>query len=102
MRSGSFGIADMVLVSHPDRPFNNLNALVQQLQKSGAKELSIAHWGQGTLAHLAAARAVVRAGDVWSARRWLQEKSDPASTSTGDGFTLWAVSGPTNVAIELG
>jgi tripartite-type tricarboxylate transporter receptor subunit TctC len=59
---GSFGIADMVLVSHPDRPFNNLNALVEQMQKSGAKELSIAHWGQGTLAHLAAAEFQGRVG----------------------------------------
>ena len=48
---GTFGIADMVLVSHPDRPFNNLNALVEQMRTPGAKELSIAHWGQGTLAH---------------------------------------------------
>jgi tripartite-type tricarboxylate transporter receptor subunit TctC len=59
---GSFGIADMVLVSHPDRPFNNLNALLEQLQKPGAKELSIAHWGQGTLAHLAAAEFQGRVG----------------------------------------
>lgn len=59
---GSFGSADMVLVSHPDRPFNNLNALVQQLQKPGAKELSIAHWGQGTLGHLAASEFQGRVG----------------------------------------
>ncbi|BEP65461.1 tripartite tricarboxylate transporter substrate binding protein (plasmid) [Variovorax sp. V213] len=59
---GSFGIADMVLVSHPDRPFNTLNALVEQLQKPGAKELSVAHWGQGTLAHLAAAEFQGRVG----------------------------------------
>jgi tripartite-type tricarboxylate transporter receptor subunit TctC len=59
---GSFGIADMVLVSHPERPFNNLNALVEQLQKPGAQELSVAHWGQGTLAHLAAAEFQGRVG----------------------------------------
>jgi len=59
---GSFGSADMVLVSHPDRPFNNLSALLEQMQKPGAKELSIAHWGQGTLAHLAAAELQGRAG----------------------------------------
>jgi tripartite-type tricarboxylate transporter receptor subunit TctC len=59
---GSFGSADMVLVSHPDRPFHNLSALVEQMQKPGAKELSIAHWGQGTLAHLAAAELQGRAG----------------------------------------
>ena len=59
---GSFGSADMVLVSHPDRPFNNLNVLVEQMQKPGAKELSIAHWGQGTLAHLAAAEFQGRLG----------------------------------------
>jgi tripartite-type tricarboxylate transporter receptor subunit TctC len=59
---GSFGSADMVLVSHPDRPFNNLNALADQMQKPGAKELSIAHWGQGTLAHLAAAEFQGRVG----------------------------------------
>ncbi|AJG22504.1 tripartite tricarboxylate transporter substrate binding protein [Cupriavidus basilensis] len=59
---GSFGISDMVLVSHPDRPFNNLNALLEQMQKRGAKELSIAHWGQGTLAHLAAAEFQKRVG----------------------------------------
>jgi tripartite-type tricarboxylate transporter receptor subunit TctC len=59
---GSFGSADMVLVSHPDRPFNNLGALLEQMQKPGAKELSIAHWGQGTLAHLAAAEFQGRAG----------------------------------------
>jgi len=59
---GSFGSADMVLVSHPDRPFNNLSALLEQMQKPGAKELSIAHWGQGTLAHLAAAELQARVG----------------------------------------
>ena len=59
---GSFGSADMVLVSHPDRPFSNLNALVEQTQKPGAKQLSIAHWGQGTLAHLAAAEYQRRVG----------------------------------------
>jgi len=59
---GSFGSADMVLVSHPDRTFNNLSALVEQMQKRGAKELSIAHWGQGTLAHLAAAEFQERVG----------------------------------------
>ncbi|CAG2156600.1 hypothetical protein LMG31506_05743 [Cupriavidus yeoncheonensis] len=59
---GSFGISDMVLVSHPDRPFNNLTALLEQMQKRGAKELSIAHWGQGTLAHLAAAEFQQRVG----------------------------------------
>ena len=59
---GSFGSADMVLVSHPDRPFSNLSALVEQMQKRGAKELSIAHWGQGTLAHLAAAEFQGRVG----------------------------------------
>lgn len=59
---GSFGSADMVLVSHPDRPFSNLNALVEQMQKPGAKQLSIAHWGQGTLAHLAAAEYQGRVG----------------------------------------
>ncbi|MBI5278307.1 MAG: tripartite tricarboxylate transporter substrate binding protein [Burkholderiales bacterium] len=59
---GSFGSADMVLVSHPDRPFNNLSALLEQIQRPGAKELSIAHWGLGTLAHLAAAELQGRAG----------------------------------------
>lgn len=59
---GSFGSADMVLVSHPDRPFNNLNALVEQMQKPGAKELSIAHWGQASLAHLAADELQKRVG----------------------------------------
>ncbi|MFJ1255708.1 tripartite tricarboxylate transporter substrate binding protein [Cupriavidus sp. CuC1] len=59
---GSFGISDMVLVSHPDRPFNNLTALLEHMQKRGAKELSIAHWGQGTLAHLAAAEFQERVG----------------------------------------
>ena len=59
---GPFGIADMVLVTHPDRPFNNLSALLEQMQKPGAKELSIAHWGQGTAAHLAAAEFQGRAG----------------------------------------
>lgn len=59
---GSFGSADMVLVSHPDRPFNNLSALVEQMQKPGTKELSIAHWGQASLAHLAAAELQKRVG----------------------------------------
>ena len=44
---GSFGSADMVLVSHPDRPFNNLNALVEQMQKPGAKELVHCPLGPG-------------------------------------------------------
>lgn len=66
---GSFGISDMVLVSHPDRPFNNLTALLEHMQKRGAKELSIAHWGQGTLAHLAAAEFQERVGvSCWRCR----------------------------------
>ena len=59
---GSFGSADMILVSHPDRAFNSLSTLLEQMQKPGAKELSIAHWGQGTLAHLAAADFQGRVG----------------------------------------
>jgi len=59
---GLLGIPDMVLVTHPGRPFNNLSALLEQMQKPGAKELSIAHWGQGSAAHLAAAEFQGRAG----------------------------------------
>ena len=59
---GVLGISDMVLITHPGRPFNNLDSLLEQLRKPGAKELSIAHWGMGTLAHLAAADFQARAG----------------------------------------
>jgi tripartite-type tricarboxylate transporter receptor subunit TctC len=59
---GSFGSADMVLISPPDRPFDNLNAVLEQMRRPGAKELSVAHWGQGTLAHLAAADFQGRSG----------------------------------------
>ena len=59
---GLFGISDMVLITHPSRPFNNLDSLLEQINKPGGKELTIAHWGLGTLAHLAAAEFQVRAG----------------------------------------
>lgn len=82
---GSFGSTDMVLVSHPDRPFNNLGALLKQMQRPGAKELSIAHWGQGTLAHCGrpisgARRCQVAGGSVQrhhspSPRPWAAAKS---------------------------
>ena len=59
---GVLGVSDMVLITHPSRPFNNLDSLLEQMQKPGAKELSIAHWGLGTLAHLAAADFQARVG----------------------------------------
>ncbi|MBT2302067.1 tripartite tricarboxylate transporter substrate binding protein [Variovorax paradoxus] len=59
---GVFGISDMVLVAPPTFPFKNLDSLVEQMQKPGSNELSIAHWGMGTLAHLAAADFQARVG----------------------------------------
>ncbi len=59
---GVLGVSDMVLITHPTRPFNNLDSLLEQMLKPGGKELSIAHWGSGTLAHLAAADFQTRAG----------------------------------------
>lgn len=59
---GVFGVSDMVLITHPSRPFDNLDTLLEQMQKPGAKELSVGHWGLGTLAHLAAADFQTRAG----------------------------------------
>ena len=59
---GVYGISDMVLVTHPSSPFNNLDSLLEQMRKPGAKELSIAHWGLGTLAHLAASDFQARVG----------------------------------------
>ena len=59
---GVFGISDMVLVTNPTSPFNNLDSLLEQIKKPGGKELSMAHWGLGTLAHLAASDFQARAG----------------------------------------
>lgn len=59
---GVFGSSDMVLVTPPARPFNNLDSLIELMQRPGTKELSIAHWGLGTLAHLAAADFQGRVG----------------------------------------
>lgn len=59
---GVFGVSDMVLITHPSRPFNNLDMLLEQMRKPGATQLSVAHWGIGTLAHLAAADFQTRAG----------------------------------------
>ncbi|MBT2334995.1 tripartite tricarboxylate transporter substrate binding protein [Variovorax paradoxus] len=59
---GVFGVGDMVLVASPTLPFKSLDSLVEQMQKPGGNELSIAHWGMGTLAHLAAADLQARVG----------------------------------------
>jgi transcriptional regulator with XRE-family HTH domain len=63
-------------------------------------ELPVGHVGMAGLLHLAAARAAVRSGDAWSARAWVRERAAQAASLTGDGFTLWAVGGPTNVHIH--
>src|SRR6185436_13625989 len=49
---GAFSSADMVLVTSGSSAFKNLDAVLEHLHKPGHKELSIAHWGLGTLAHL--------------------------------------------------
>lgn len=59
---GVFAVADMVLVTSPSSPYNSLDAVIKQMRKPGTKELSIAHWGSGTLAHLAAAEFAQRVG----------------------------------------
>ena len=59
---GVFGASDMVLVTPPSAPFKTLNELVEHMRKPGIKELSISHWGTGTLGHLAAADFQARVG----------------------------------------
>lgn len=59
---GVFAISDMVLITHPSRPYKTLDSLLEQLQAPAGKELSIAHWGTGTLAHLAATNFQARVG----------------------------------------
>jgi transcriptional regulator with XRE-family HTH domain len=63
-------------------------------------DLPVGLVGMYGLLHLAAARAAVRSGDPWSARAWVREAARRAAGVTGDGFTLWAVGGPTNVDIH--
>jgi len=59
---GVFGVADMVLVTSPSSPYKTLDAVIKQMQKPGSKELSIGHWGLGTLGHLAGADFQRRVG----------------------------------------
>jgi tripartite-type tricarboxylate transporter receptor subunit TctC len=59
---GVFSVADMVLVTSPSSPYKTLDAVIERMQRPGTKELSVAHWGLGTLAHLAAADFQQRVG----------------------------------------
>jgi tripartite-type tricarboxylate transporter receptor subunit TctC len=56
--------AEFVLVSSPRFSFKNIDELVAYAQQPGNKELSIAHWGRGSTAHIVGAdlqnRAKVR------------------------------------------
>lgn len=56
--------ADFVLVSAPRYSFKNVDDLLAYAQQPGNKELSIAHWGRGSTAHIVGAdfqnRAKVR------------------------------------------
>ncbi|MNK93603.1 Tripartite tricarboxylate transporter family receptor [compost metagenome] len=59
---GVFGVSDMILVTSGSSQLKNLDSVLEQMQKPGSKELSVAHWGMGTLAHLAAADFQARVG----------------------------------------
>ncbi len=47
--------ADFVLVSSPSLPFKDVDELLAHVRQPGNKELSIAHWGRGSTAHIVGA-----------------------------------------------
>lgn len=55
-------ITDFVLVSSIDAPFRSLDDLLSHAKQPGSKELSIGHWGRGSIAHVVAADFQNRAG----------------------------------------
>ena len=55
-------ITDFVLVSSIDSPFKSLDDLLSHAKQPGNKELSIGHWGRGSISHVVAADFQNRAG----------------------------------------
>ena len=55
----------MVLITHPSRPFNTLDSLLEQMRRPGGIGLSVSHRGLATVAHLAAPDVQARVGAKW-------------------------------------
>lgn len=59
---GFFGFGDMVLVSSPKHSFASVDQLMDAIRSGGANQLSIGHWGRGSMTHIFAADMAARAG----------------------------------------
>lgn len=59
---GITGISDFVLASSPTLPFKTVDELVKYAKTPGNRQLSIAHWGIGSAAHIVASDFQARTG----------------------------------------
>jgi tripartite-type tricarboxylate transporter receptor subunit TctC len=62
---GVVGMSDFVLVSSPTHSFRNIDELIDYVKKPGSKELSLAHWGAGSTAHIVGADFQARTGTAF-------------------------------------
>ena len=59
---GVVGMSDFVLLSSSAHSFKNVDELIDYARKPGSKELTLAHWGTGSAAHIVGADFQQRTG----------------------------------------
>ena len=55
-------LSELVLISGPQHAFKDVDDLLQYLKANPSKQLSIGHWGNGSITHVAGADFAARAG----------------------------------------
>ena len=95
--------ADFILVSNLSLPFKSVDELIDYAKTPGNKELSLAHWGMGSTAHLVGADFQARSGG-----KFLQvpyKGAAPALSDLSGGhadLSFAPLSGPTLELIQRG
>jgi tripartite-type tricarboxylate transporter receptor subunit TctC len=100
---GLTAMADFILVSNPSIPFKNVDELIVYAKTTGNKELTLAHWGKGSTAHLVGADFQSRIGATFLEVPY--KGVAPALSDLAGGhadLTFAPLSGPTLELIQSG
>jgi tripartite-type tricarboxylate transporter receptor subunit TctC len=100
---GLTAMADFILVSNPSLSFKNVDELIDYAKTPGNKELSLAHWGKGTTAHLVGADFQARSGATFLEVPYKGVAPALSDLSGGHAdLTFAPLSGPTLELIQGG
>ena len=100
---GLTGMSDFILVSNPSLSFRNADELIDYAKTPGNNELSLAHWGKGSTAHLVGADFQARSGGKFLEVPYKGAAPALSDLSGGHADLSFApLSGPTLELIQAG